>query len=97
MNDPPSETASLVERFRVGDSRALADLFQRHRDPLRRMVELRMDARIEGRVDFTSPAKFSLTNRRLIIALDPGCPEHSSSRVAASPIRATPASTAPGS
>ena len=74
MNDPPSETAGLVERFRVGDSRALADLFQRHRDRLRRMVELRMDARIEGRVDFTTPAKFSLTNRQLIIALDPGAP-----------------------
>jgi hypothetical protein len=29
----------------------LADLFQQHRDRLRRMVELRMDARLRGRVD----------------------------------------------
>ena len=51
MNDPPSETVHLLERLRAGDRRALADLFQRHRDRLRRMVELRMDARLQGRVD----------------------------------------------
>jgi len=51
MNDPPSETLHLIERLRAGDRRALADLFQRHRDRLRRMVELRMDARLHGRVD----------------------------------------------
>src|SRR5208282_1224353 len=51
MNDPPSETVHLIERLRAGDRRALADLFQRHRDRLRRMVELRMDARLQGRVD----------------------------------------------
>jgi RNA polymerase sigma-70 factor, ECF subfamily len=50
-NDPPSETVHLVERIRGGDRRALADLFQRHRDRLRRMVELRMDSRLHGRVD----------------------------------------------
>ncbi len=51
MNDAPSETVHLLERFRAGDRRALADLFQRHRDRLRRMVELRMDARLQGRID----------------------------------------------
>jgi RNA polymerase sigma-70 factor (ECF subfamily) len=51
MSDPPSETVRLFERLRAGDRRALADLFQRHRDRLRRMVELRMDARLQGRVD----------------------------------------------
>jgi RNA polymerase sigma-70 factor (ECF subfamily) len=51
MKDPPSETVRLLERIRSGDRRALADLFQRHRDRLRRMVELRMDARLKGRVD----------------------------------------------
>ena len=49
--DPPSETVHLVERLRAGDRRALAELFERHRDRLRRMVELRMDARLQGRVD----------------------------------------------
>ena len=34
-----------------GDRQALTDLFQRHRDRLRRMVALRLDARLQGRVD----------------------------------------------
>jgi len=51
MNDPPSETVHLLERLRAGDRRALAELFQRHRGRLLRMVELRMDARLYGRID----------------------------------------------
>ena len=50
MKDSPSGTVHLVERLRAGDRRALAELFERHRDRLRRMVELRMDARLQGRV-----------------------------------------------
>ncbi len=49
--DPPSETVRLLERLRAGDRQALAELFQRHRDRLRRMVELRMDARLHGSVE----------------------------------------------
>jgi RNA polymerase sigma-70 factor, ECF subfamily len=51
MNDPLSETDHLLERLRAGDRGALAELFERHRDRLRRMVELRMDARLQGRID----------------------------------------------
>jgi RNA polymerase sigma-70 factor (ECF subfamily) len=51
MNDPPTENMRQLERLRSGDRQALAELFQRHRDRLRRMVELRMDARLHGRVD----------------------------------------------
>src|SRR5262249_40445197 len=51
MAKDPSDTLHLVERLRQGDRQALTDLFQRHRDRLRRMVELRMDARLQGRVD----------------------------------------------
>jgi RNA polymerase sigma-70 factor (ECF subfamily) len=51
MNDPPSETVRLLEQLRAGDRRALAELFQQHRDRLRRMVELRMDPRLQGRID----------------------------------------------
>ena len=51
MANDPSDTIHLVERLRAGDRQALTDLFQRHRDRLRRMVELRMDARLQGRVD----------------------------------------------
>jgi RNA polymerase sigma-70 factor, ECF subfamily len=49
--DPSSGTVRLVGRLEAGDRRALAELFQRHRDRLKRMVELRLDARIQGRVD----------------------------------------------
>ena len=51
MANDPSDTVHLVERLRAGDRQALTDLFQRHRDRLRRMVDLRMDARLQGRVD----------------------------------------------
>ena len=51
MAHDPSDTNDLVERLRSGDRQALTDLFQRHRDRLRRMVELRMDPRLQSRVD----------------------------------------------
>jgi eukaryotic-like serine/threonine-protein kinase len=51
VNDLSSETVRLLERLQTGDRRALADLFERHRDRLRTMVELRMDARLHGRID----------------------------------------------
>lgn len=51
MSDEPSDTTRLVERLRTGDRRALTDLFLRHRDRLRHMVELRLDPRLRGRVD----------------------------------------------
>ena len=51
MAHDPSDTDDLLERLRGGDRQALTDLFQRYRDRLRRMVELRMDARLQGRLD----------------------------------------------
>jgi RNA polymerase sigma-70 factor (ECF subfamily) len=51
MSDPPTEAEQLLERLRAGDHCALADLFEQHRDRLRRMVELRIDARLQGRID----------------------------------------------
>jgi RNA polymerase sigma-70 factor, ECF subfamily len=51
MNDPSSETAKLLARLRAGDRGALAELFEQHRDRLHRMVELRIDARLQGRID----------------------------------------------
>jgi RNA polymerase sigma-70 factor, ECF subfamily len=50
----PAETdtdvAELVSRLRTGDQTALGELFDRHRDKLRRMVQLRLDHRLAGRV-----------------------------------------------
>jgi RNA polymerase sigma-70 factor (ECF subfamily) len=51
MTKDPSETLRLLERARSGDSAALGELLARHRDRLRRMVELRLDARLQPRVD----------------------------------------------
>jgi RNA polymerase sigma-70 factor (ECF subfamily) len=51
MANDPTDTLHLVERLRSGDRQALTDLFQRHRNRLRCMVELRMDARLQGRLD----------------------------------------------
>lgn len=50
-NNPPSEVGRLAERLKSGDVEALAGLFQEHYDRLRRMVELRIDARLRGRID----------------------------------------------
>src|SRR5262245_63702874 len=41
----------LLDTARNGDEDALALLFERHRDRLERMVRLRMDRRLQGRVD----------------------------------------------
>jgi len=51
INDPPSEIVRLLERLRAGDRRALADLFERHRNRLLRMLKLRTDARGYGKID----------------------------------------------
>jgi RNA polymerase sigma-70 factor, ECF subfamily len=51
MPNDLTDTEQLVEKLRGGDRQALTDLFQRHRDRLRRMVELRMDPRLQARVD----------------------------------------------
>jgi RNA polymerase sigma-70 factor (ECF subfamily) len=51
MANDPSDTVHLIDRIRGGDRAALTDLFQRHRDRLRRLVELRLDARLQRRVD----------------------------------------------
>jgi len=42
---------SLIDRAAAGDSAALAELFGRYRKRLRAMVRLRMDRRLQGRVD----------------------------------------------
>ena len=41
----------LIERARAGDREALNALLARYRDRLRRMVELRLDRRLQARID----------------------------------------------
>jgi RNA polymerase sigma-70 factor (ECF subfamily) len=47
----PGDPSDAIAKLREGDTRALATLFDQHRDRLRRMVELRMDPRLRGRLD----------------------------------------------
>ena len=46
-----SETSRLIEQAVRGDRRALGELLGRHRERLHRMVALRLDRRLQGRVD----------------------------------------------
>jgi RNA polymerase sigma-70 factor (ECF subfamily) len=51
MATPPSETNRLVQRAAAGDREAWGRLLEQHRDRLRRLVALRLDMRLQGRVD----------------------------------------------
>src|SRR6516225_8951129 len=47
----PSDIDSLLERAGAGDAEALGQLFAAYRDRLRQMVRLRLDRRLQGRLD----------------------------------------------
>jgi RNA polymerase sigma-70 factor (ECF subfamily) len=49
--DNHNDSDDLIERARVGDREALNALFLRHRDRLHRMVEMRLDSRLQARID----------------------------------------------
>jgi RNA polymerase sigma-70 factor, ECF subfamily len=51
MDNNSAESVALIERARAGDADALNALFARHRDRLRRMVEMRLDTRLQARLD----------------------------------------------
>ena len=51
MITPDTDEADLLQRAKAGDQQALAALFARYRDRLRKMVRLRLDRRVSGRID----------------------------------------------
>jgi RNA polymerase sigma-70 factor (ECF subfamily) len=51
MTDDSSPPDDLLRRASAGDGDALAQLFGHYRDRLRKMVYLRLDRRLQGRVD----------------------------------------------
>jgi RNA polymerase sigma-70 factor (ECF subfamily) len=51
MSSDDSDTPDLLRRAAAGDAEALGGLFDRHRDRLRRMVQVRLDRRLQGRLD----------------------------------------------
>ncbi len=51
MADDSTDVQDLVRRIAEGDRQALSEAFARYRSRLRRMVLLRLDRRLQGRVD----------------------------------------------
>jgi RNA polymerase sigma-70 factor (ECF subfamily) len=51
MNRDPDRIDQLVGRAARGDQEALGELFSCYRDRLRQMIRLRLDRRLQGRVD----------------------------------------------
>ena len=45
------DESGLLQRVKQGDQQARDELFVRHRDRLLRMVRLRLDQRLHGRID----------------------------------------------
>ena len=45
------ETVELLQQARQGDAAAVEQLLQRHREPVRRLIGLRMDPAIAARLD----------------------------------------------
>lgn len=60
-------TLELLERAEQGDPTAVNDLFERHREAIRRIVRMRLDQRIQRRVDVSDVVQDVLleANRRL--------------------------------
>jgi RNA polymerase sigma-70 factor (ECF subfamily) len=75
----PEQTEGLLRDARQGDSAAASLLLQRHRDALRRLVHMRLDRKIQQRVDASDIVQDVLleANRRLRDYLnDPVMPFH---------------------
>src|ERR1700677_5175770 len=51
MSASPDSLDDLLRSARAGDNAAMAALFTRYRERLRRMIHLRLDRRLTGRVD----------------------------------------------
>jgi RNA polymerase sigma-70 factor (ECF subfamily) len=51
MENNSNDTVDLLERARAGDQAALTEIYSRHRERLRRMVEMRLDQRLQARLD----------------------------------------------
>lgn len=51
MTNDQSDLGDLLDRVRTGDRSALDSIFSRYRDRLTLMVQLRLDRRLQGRID----------------------------------------------
>jgi RNA polymerase sigma-70 factor (ECF subfamily) len=77
MPGDASENEALRERALGGDCGALAELFERHRARLEQMVRLRLDRRLQGRLDpadVVQEAYLDVARRFPEYAADPALP-----------------------
>jgi RNA polymerase sigma-70 factor (ECF subfamily) len=77
MTSESSTPDDLLRRAGSGDQEALAELFGRYRDRLKRMVLLRLDRRLQGRIDASDvlqEAYLDLARRASEIADKPAMP-----------------------
>src|SRR5712691_8214521 len=77
MTDDSTDVQDLMRRLAEGDQQALAEAFARYRDRLRRMVRLRLDRRLQGRVDpsdVLQEAYLDVANRAPEYAGNPAMP-----------------------
>jgi RNA polymerase sigma-70 factor (ECF subfamily) len=51
MGHDPNDTDRLIARARAGEASALNEIFARNRQRLHRMVQMRLDWRLQGRID----------------------------------------------
>jgi RNA polymerase sigma-70 factor, ECF subfamily len=51
MDQPPDDTPDLLRRAAAGDQHCWATLVGRHEERLRRLVDFRLDRRLQGRID----------------------------------------------
>jgi RNA polymerase sigma-70 factor (ECF subfamily) len=75
----PTETQELLERARHGEVTAVEQLLTRHREPMRRLIGLRLDRALAPRVDASDIVQEVLleASRRLADYLrDPAMPFH---------------------
>jgi RNA polymerase sigma-70 factor (ECF subfamily) len=62
MDQTPGDPNDPIATLRGGDRQALVMLFDQHRDRLRRMVELRLDPRLRGRLDASDVVQEAFLN-----------------------------------
>jgi RNA polymerase sigma-70 factor (ECF subfamily) len=77
MASDPGSSDELLRRAGEGDANALVELFAHHRDRLRRMVRLRLDRRLQGRIDpsdVLQEAQLDVLRRAASYAADPKLP-----------------------
>jgi RNA polymerase sigma-70 factor (ECF subfamily) len=77
MDSNSADAARLLEQARGGDLAALNEVYARHRARLRRMVELRLDRRLQSRIDASDviqEAFVDVVRRFEEYVREPNCP-----------------------